>query len=78
MQGSDYQCVDELIARVNEQNARALRSGGVVIACGMAKHGNDSDVASVFERADRNMYDNKTHLKKEKKSQSETGQNQPV
>ena len=32
-------------------------------ACGMAKYNNDQFVASVFERADQQMYDNKNSLK---------------
>lgn len=35
----------------------------LVIACGMSKFENDSCVASVFERADENMYENKNYLK---------------
>ena len=45
------------------QNAKAVRDGGIVIACGMAKYENDSCVATVFERADQNMYENKNSLK---------------
>ncbi len=62
-QGSDYACIEELVDRVNEQNAEAQLAGGVVIACGMAKHGNEDRVAPVFERADQNMYENKNRLK---------------
>ena len=62
-QGDDYTAIDELVARLNEQNEEALRSGGIVIACGMAKREGDSIVASVFERADQKMYDNKANLK---------------
>ncbi|MCR5788589.1 MAG: GGDEF domain-containing protein [Lachnospiraceae bacterium] len=62
-QGKDYECIDELIARVNDHNAAAVGDGGIVIACGMAKFDNDPAVAAVFERADQNMYENKTRLK---------------
>ena len=41
----------------------ALRTGGIVIACGMAKYENDVSVAPVFERADQKMYENKSDLK---------------
>ena len=34
-----------------------------VIACGMARRGDDASVAPVFERADQNMYGNKSDLK---------------
>ena len=62
-QGSDYNCIDELINRVYEHNMKAKENGGIVIACGMAKHQDESIVAPVFERADQNMYDNKYDLK---------------
>ena len=38
--------------------------GGIVIACGMSKWNDDADVASVYERADKIMYENKAILKK--------------
>lgn len=62
-QGSDYATIDELVKMVSAHNVEALRSGGVVVACGMAKYDNDPSVASVFERADLNMYENKSALK---------------
>ena len=65
-QGSDYASVGELLKKVDEHNADALQSGGIVIACGMAKYENDSCVQAVFERADRDMYDNKSNLKTSK------------
>ena len=62
-QGSDYECIDELIAQMDSQNAEALRSGGIVIACGMAKREKEISVAPVFVRADQLMYENKSDLK---------------
>ena len=62
-QGDDYACIDDLMAKMGEQNSEALRSGGIVIACGMAKREGDDTVAPVFERADQQMYENKTELK---------------
>ena len=62
-QGEDYAHIDDLVARVSELNEQALRSDGIVIACGMAKREGDATVASVFERADQKMYDNKAELK---------------
>ena len=62
-QGSDYEQIDELVARVDERNATARQDGGVVIACGMAKREGDASVATVFERADQRMYENKNRLK---------------
>ena len=62
-QGSDYASLDELLGKVNEHNKRSARVGGVVIACGMSKFEDDPSVAPVFERADQNMYENKSFLK---------------
>ena len=62
-QGHDFDHIGELIDRMSEHNRDASRSGGIVIACGMAKFDNDVCVASVFERADEKMYENKNMLK---------------
>ena len=62
-QGSDYQRMEELVGKMADHNAQALRSGGIVIACGMAKNEEDSCVATGFERADERMYENKAMLK---------------
>ena len=62
-QGSDYARIDDLLGMVRQQNAEARRSGGVIIACGMAKREGDDSVAPVFERADQNMYEDKNALK---------------
>ena len=62
-QGHDYECMEELIGQVSEHNAEASRTGGIVVACGMSRFDNDDCVAKVFERADRNMYENKKALK---------------
>lgn len=67
-QGRDYSCIEELTGRMNDRNAEALQSGGIVIACGMAKRENDASVAPVFERADQNMYENKCSLKEGRKA----------
>lgn len=66
-QGSDYMHIGELIGQVLDHNAEAQRKGGVIIACGMAKRDKDASVASVFERADREMYENKSKLKEGRK-----------
>ena len=55
--------IEELMAEMNAHNAEALKTGGVVIACGMAKHEGDSAVAPVYERADQRMYEDKSRLK---------------
>ena len=65
-QGSDYEDIETLIERVYTHNAEAKRNGGIVIACGMAKYEADACVAPVFERADHNMYENKSSLKANK------------
>ena len=65
-QGKDYARIEELLGRVHDHNTEASRSGGIVIACGLAKNDHDACVAAVFERADRNMYANKIGLKTEK------------
>ena len=49
--------------RIHDHNTEAFRTGGVIIACGMARFEDDAEVASVFERADHNMYENKKALK---------------
>ncbi len=66
-QGADCARIEELIDRLAEHNREALHVGGVVIACGMARYENDGGVAPVFERADQNMYENKSELKARKK-----------
>ena len=65
-QGNDYARIDELVGQVEAQNERAMQSGGIVIACGLAKFENEDSVAPVFERADRNMYENKSRLKEQR------------
>ena len=65
-QGSDYRQIEDLVRQVSAHNAEAMRSGGIVIACGMAKRAGDASVAAVFERADQDMYENKSRLKARK------------
>jgi len=62
-QGNDYERIEELIEEVNAHNIEASRTGGIVVACGMAKFDHDANVAAVIERADRAMYENKSRLK---------------
>ncbi|MBR6917160.1 MAG: GGDEF domain-containing protein [Clostridia bacterium] len=63
-QGDDYKNMEELLGKVREYNEAAVRDGGIVIACGMSKFGEDDVcVADVLERADRLMYENKSFLK---------------
>lgn len=63
-QDEDYLRIDELLGKMSDHNTLASRTDGIVIACGMSKFDGDADVASVFERADLNMYENKASLKK--------------
>ena len=51
---------------MSERNARASKTGEVMIACGMARYENDACVAAVFKRADQAMYENKSKLKAQK------------
>lgn len=64
-QGSDLERLDELVSSIAVHNEEAARGGGIVIACGTAvfEEGKDESVDSVFERADRLMYANKSRLK---------------
>ena len=73
VQGKDYVCIEERLGELNRHNEEAARSGGIVIACGIAKYENDTCVAPVFERADHNMYENKNRLK-----MIQSGKNQKV
>ena len=62
-QGNDYLNLDKRLEEMADHNMKALASGGIVIACGMSRFDNDICTANVFERADQNMYTNKTQLK---------------
>lgn len=62
-QEEDYLHVEELVEKMASHNREAVKSGGIVIACGMSKYNEDTSVAAVFERADHNMYENKSRLK---------------
>ena len=66
VQGSDYDRLEELLEIIRKHNTEAVRTGGIVIACGMAKFDNDKCVASVLERADHKMYEDKNRLKEGK------------
>lgn len=62
-QGHDYEHIDQLIRGIEELNRESTRAGGVAVACGMARFTDDTSVASVFRRADMDMYANKQRLK---------------
>ena len=61
--GRDYRHIESLIAELKRSNEINEPIGGVVVACGYARCEGDTDVAAVFERADRNMYAYKSTLK---------------
>ncbi|MCR5557087.1 MAG: EAL domain-containing protein [Butyrivibrio sp.] len=64
VQGTDYDNIAELMQRLSDINRRNKEKGDVVIAAGMAFYKNrDKRVATVFERADARMYENKKMLK---------------
>ncbi len=62
-QGNDFECLQERLEFMENRNAEALRSGGPVIACGVAVYNSDACVSAVFERADSDMYANKCRQK---------------
>ena len=62
-QGRDYDDIEALLGQMSDYNREASRTGGIMIACGMARYEGDECVASVFERADHSMYENKKMLK---------------
>ena len=62
-EGNDYSRIDELVGKIDGNNLKALVSGGMVIACGMARWENDAKAADVYERADQIMYADKKRLK---------------
>lgn len=65
LSGSDYAIRGELLRSFVDSNAERGRSGGAVIACGMAdmRPGVDGSFSEVLERADAAMYENKERLK---------------
>ena len=66
-QDQDYAQLEQLMGEIDRRNEAALRSGGLVIACGMARFEQETCVAAVFERADHRMYENKNALKSAKR-----------
>ena len=65
LRGSDYEHRHELIASMSAYNREHLIDGSAIVACGMSEYqsGVDASVASVFERADAAMYQDKKELK---------------
>ena len=48
IEGADYECIEELNGRMKDHNAKAIKTGGIVIACGMSKYDGNPNVAQVF------------------------------
>ena len=66
-QGDDFARIDELTRIISDHNEEAVENGGIVITMGMSRYEHDDKVARVYERADQNMYENKSYLKEKKK-----------
>lgn len=66
LQGTDYKFREELLVEFDLQVERNLKKGEVVVATGMSVYDRDKDedFISVFERADKKMYERKRALKK--------------
>lgn len=66
LRGDDYDARNELMEKLHRQVMENNKKGtGVILASGMAEfnHERDSLVSDVFERADKEMYENKRQLK---------------
>jgi len=65
LRGSDYNERDVLMERLASTNNMNRLNGGVTVACGMAVWDSERDqtLASVFERADAAMYEDKRRFK---------------
>ncbi len=62
--GEDYDNLDEIMEKIEKINRKNKANGKVVIAAGASRFARDKNVAAVFERADKAMYENKAELKK--------------
>jgi len=72
LRGNDYASRHELMDKLRSQVLENNKSGtGVVLAAGMSEYIPDSDslVSDIFERADKQMYEDKQKLKSLKKQQ---------
>jgi len=65
LRGRDYDDREALMKKLQDRSRSNAESGGVVVASGVSRYraGEDSDVRSVFERADARMYEDKRLLK---------------
>ncbi len=67
LRGNDYMVRDELMKKLRSQVRENRKAGsGPVLASGMAEYAPDTDgfVSEVFDRADKEMYEDKQNLKK--------------
>ncbi|WP_028243352.1 EAL domain-containing protein [Pseudobutyrivibrio ruminis] len=62
-QGMDYQNIDLIMAELEKINLENQKTDNVVIACGAARYNGERNVAGVFDKADKRMYENKRQLK---------------
>ena len=63
--GHDYEMADLLVDLVDTYNHGEGKETGVVVACGLARYEGEGTASSVYEHADRVMYENKLKLKAE-------------
>lgn len=65
LRGNDYEERADLLSRLNRRVEENRNEGGVVISAGMADYlaGKDTELSSVFDRADQLMYRRKAQLK---------------
>ncbi|MCR4934793.1 MAG: diguanylate cyclase [Lachnospiraceae bacterium] len=66
LRGTDYTSRQDLLDKLREQVLNNKKAGaGVILASGMSEYRPDSDtsVTDIFERADKEMYENKQKLK---------------
>ena len=61
-QGDDYSYLKTRLGSMRFHNTEALRTGGIVIACGVAKYENDANASAVTQRADQDMHKDKIRL----------------
>ena len=65
LEGTDYEQRRELLERLDSRMAENVKTGGVVIAAGMAEYqSEDEHLFDVFSRADKRMYERKKQMKK--------------
>lgn len=62
-QGHDYEHIDELLEEMKAANSENEKVNEVQIAYGMSKYEADENVETVFERADKLMYEHKAKMK---------------